>query len=143
MATIEFLLHGIDTLQCAYYLQAKPGMGIDFDHLATEKESLRQSKSREPKAIKLGSLNFLLFPYGSSSGYPFVISNEYFKIELGEFNIPSFYVTFPSQALWRDSAFILHNKFMEWAESICLYSYRPESLSRVDFIHSVINNCAC
>lgn len=130
---MEFLLHGIDTLQCAYYLQAKAGSGIDFDFLTTEKESLRQSKSREPKAVKLGNLNFLLFPYGSSSGYPFVISNEYFKIEFGEFNVPSFYVTFPSQALWRNSAFILHNKFMEWVESIGFHAYKSESLSRVDF----------
>ena len=129
----KLLLHGIDTLQCAYYLARKGSPAIDFQWLAKEREAIRQSKFKEPVAITLGNSGFLLYPYGTSSGYPFVISNEDFKIEFGEFNNPSFFVTFKSQALWQSSAFFLHEKFLYWAASVGFVSHRVESLSRVDF----------
>ena len=130
---MKLLLHGIDTLQCAYFLHAPDRQGIDFGQLAEQKESIRQSKSKNPVAITVGNSDFLLHPYGSASGYPLIISNEDFKIELGEFNKPNFYVTFRSQALWRESAFLLHAKFLKWAASVGFHPYKDESLSRVDF----------
>jgi hypothetical protein len=129
----QFLLHGHDTIQCAYYLRPEFESGIDFAWLATEKEKLRQHKSRDPKPVNLGGTSFLLYPYGSSSGFPFVMSNQDFKIEFGEFNNPSFFVTFPSEALWRESAEVLHSKFLDWANGLDFMAYKPESLSRVDF----------
>ena len=106
---------------------------MDFRLLAGVKAELQQRKSREPHPITLGGTPFFLYPYGSSSGYPYVLRNEDFKIELGEFNTPSFYVTFTSQALWRESAFLLHDKFLRWASGLGLMAKHPETLSRVDF----------
>lgn len=130
---MKLLLNGIDTLQCAYYLHAPERQGIDFQLLAEKKEEIRQSKSKNPLSVTLGNTEFLLHPYGSKSGYPLMVSNEDFKIEFGEFNKPNFYVTFRSQALWRQSAFLLHDKFLKWASSVGFVPYRDESLSRVDF----------
>jgi hypothetical protein len=129
----KLLIHGIDTIQCAYFLHPPERQGIDFGLMAEQKESIRQSKSKNPLPITLGNSGFLLHPYGSASGYPLIISNEDFKIEMGEFNRPNFYVTFRSQALWRESAFLLHDKFLKWAASVGFHPYRDESLSRVDF----------
>jgi len=107
--------------------------GIDFRKLAVEKEQLRQAKTREPKAVNLGGTEFLLQPYGSSSGYPFVLTNEDFKVEVGEFNTPSFFVTFRSQALWRASARDLQRKLLAWATGLGFTIQKPERVSRVDF----------
>jgi hypothetical protein len=127
--TYKLLLHGIDTVQCAYYLTPPASKHLDFRALAVIKEQLRMSKSREPRAVRLGDTEFFIYPYGSSSGYPFVLSNEDFKIELGEFNNPSCFVTYRSQALWRQSASTLHDKFVAWAMSVGCELQQPESLS--------------
>lgn len=129
----KLLLHGIDTLQCAYFLKASPGQGLDFGRLAMEKEQLRQDKRRDPVAVTLGGVEFFLQPYGSSSGYPFVLTNEDFKIELGEFLNPSFFVTYRSQGLWRHSARGLHERFLKWVGGLGFVPQRVEAISRVDF----------
>ena len=126
-------MHGIDTLQCAYYLKPIKIEGIDFYSLEFEKEKLRKTKKKNPKPFTLGSCDFLLQPYGSSSGYPIIITNEDFKIECGQYNKPNFFITFRSQALWRESAFFLHEKFLKWASSVGFVPYKNESLSRIDF----------
>lgn len=131
--SFKLLIHGIDTLQCAYFLEPRGVPALDFGKLAELKESIRQSKSKNPAALELAGTGFLLHPYGTSSGYPFVLENEQFKIECGEFNKPNFYVTFRSQALWRESAWLLHERFLSWARSAGFVPYRPETLSRVDY----------
>jgi hypothetical protein len=75
----------------------------------------------------------LLQPYGSSSGFPFVITNQDFTIAFGEFNNPSFFVKFRSLALWREGAMAMHRRFMQWTQELGLVPIKPESLSRVDF----------
>lgn len=130
---IKLLLHGIDTLQCAYYCRPVGSKGMDFRRLNEQKEEVRQSKRKKPLPVILGNSEFLLQPYGTASGYPLVIENGDFKIEMGEFNKPNFFVTFRSQALWHESAFLLNEKFMQWIHSIGYVSYKEESLSRVDF----------
>jgi len=128
----RLLLHGIDTLQCAYYLYpADPGK-LDFESLRVMKEDLREAKVKEPAKVVLGEKTFLLHPFGTSSGYPFLMSDEDFKVEFGESNSPSFFVTFRSQALWRESAYSLHQKFLDWSESVGLAPLRPERISRID-----------
>jgi len=114
----EYLIQGFDTLQCAYYLGSRNRRGINFELLGREKEEIKQTKTKEPKRIRLGKSDFLLHPFGSSSGYPIIISNEDFKIEMGEFNNPNFFVTFRSQGIWRSSVLDLHDRFIEWAESV-------------------------
>ncbi|MBP4051012.1 hypothetical protein J9978_16130 [Chromobacterium violaceum] len=89
----RFLLAGHDTIQCAYYFVAPVHSGFDFAELLIEKERLRQSKLRDPLMLEIGGMFWLLRPYGSGSGYPLVFENGYFKIECGEFNNPSFFVT--------------------------------------------------
>lgn len=129
----QLLLNGHDTIEGAYYLRKAYGCTLNFEQLAVEKETLRQAKQREPKTITLGGWDFLLQPYGSTSGYPFVIANQDYTIAFGEFNNPSFYVKFRSLALWREGAAALHHNFMEWATGLGLEAIKPESLSRVDF----------
>lgn len=127
------LLSGHDTIECAYYLAPDAGCTLDYERLAAEKEELRMSKSSNPKPIKLGSEEFMLAGHGTKSGYPFLIENDAFSIQFGEFNKPNFFVTFRSFALWHAGAQLLHDRFLRWAESLGLRSYQPERLSRVDF----------
>lgn len=127
------LIHGFDTIQCAYFMICAEETGIDFQWLRIEKEKIRGSKRKDPVLVSIGKYEFLLHPFGSSSGYPVVVSNEDFRIEMGEFNDPNFFVTFSSQALWRESAFDLHNKFIDWTNSLGYGPYRTESLSRIDY----------
>ncbi len=95
--SFDILIHGFDTLQCAYFLEWARKGGIDFELLIKEREAIKQTKSKEPKRVSLGKHDFLLHPFGTASGYPLVISNEDFKIEMGEFNNPNFFVTFRSE----------------------------------------------
>jgi len=132
MTDFRLLLSGHDTIECAYYLAPDPGCLLDYERLAVEKETLRLSKSKKPAPIKLGSEEFMLAGHGTGSGYPFLIENEAFSIQFGEFNSPSFFVTFRSIALWHQSAQGLHERFMAWAASVGLHSYQHERLSRVD-----------
>ena len=87
------------------------------------RESIKQGRVNDPKRVSLGKEDFLIHPFGSSSGYPFIISGEDFRIEMGEFNNPNFFVTFRSQGIWRSSVIDLHEKFMDWAESIGFEPY--------------------
>jgi hypothetical protein len=131
---LKLLLHGIDTLQCAYYLlPIGKEYALDFEMLARKREEIRQTKNKESMPVDIGVTEFLLQPYGTSSGYPLVLKNRNFKIELGEFNWPNFFVTFTSEALWKESAFGLHKKFLKWVESIGYKEQKNETLSRVDF----------
>lgn len=129
----RLLLNGYDTIECAYYLAFERGCLLNFEQLAAEKETLRQLKTRKSKAIKLGGEEFLLASHGTGSGYPFLIENESFSVQFGEFNRPSFFVTFRSVALWHVGIQNLHQRFMNWAQSVGLSAYQPERLSRVDF----------
>ncbi len=131
--TYKLLLHGFDTIQCAYFLKPFRHDGIDFNLLAQRQEAIKSSRKKLPVTITLGNSQFLFYSHGSKSGYPYIISNENYKIEFGEFNKPNFFVTFPSQALWRDSAYALHEKFVLWARSVGYEPYLDESLSRVDY----------
>ncbi|WP_246590896.1 hypothetical protein [Georgfuchsia toluolica] len=105
---------------------------MDFEQLALEKSLISTSKSRHPKVITLGSEQFLLASHGTGSGYPFLLENDAFSIQCGEFNKPNFYVAFRSFALWHIGASALHQRFLAWAASVGLMPYRPEKLSRVD-----------
>jgi hypothetical protein len=131
--TPRLLLSGHDTIECAYYLAPDHGCLLDYEQLAVHKEELRLGKSKKPTLIKLGTEEFLLAGHGTGSGYPFLIENDAFSIQFGEFNQPSFFVTFRSIALWHSSAQGLHDRFMAWAASLGLRTYQPERLSRVDF----------
>jgi len=129
----ELLLHGIDTLQVAYYLTQQRAGEWDFGKLLQTRENLRALGSRDGAPLTLGGVPFVLFSHGTGSGYPFLLACEDFKIECGEFNSPPFFVTFRSQALWRESAPFLHAKFLQWAARVGFVPCNPERISRVDF----------
>ena len=57
---MKLLLSGFDTIECAYYLNAGAGCGIDFVALRTQQEFMRQSKHRESAVLELGGMEFLL-----------------------------------------------------------------------------------
>lgn len=131
--SFQQLLTGHDTIECAYYLMRENGCLLDFESLSVQKEELARAKIRRPKAIKLGCEEFLLASHGTGSGYSFLIENDAFSIQFGEFNKPNFFVTFRSIALWHQGAFNLHQRFLAWAKSIGYTPYKTETLSRVDF----------
>lgn len=131
--TFSPLLAGHDTIECAYYLAPAADCALDYERLAVEKESLRVAKVRRPKPIRLGCEEFLLAAHGTGSGYPFLIENSCFSVQLGEFNKPNFFVTFRSYALWQYGAAALHQRFLDWVASVGFVPYQSERLSRVDF----------
>jgi hypothetical protein len=131
--SFRHLMSGFDTIECAYYLMRKSGGTFDFALLGAEKEGLKFSKSKHPKALRLGTEEFLLANHGTGSGFPFLLENESFSIQCGEFNKPNFFVTFRSYALWHHGAMGLHQRFLTWAGSVGLEPYKNEALSRVDF----------
>lgn len=127
------LLFGHDTVECAYYLCSRPGSCLNFEHLGLLREAARLGKKSRPKAITLGSEEFLLQPRGTASGYPFLLENPFFSIQCGEFNKPNFFVTFRSFGLWQVGIQALHQRFLAWADSVGYEAFLPERLSRVDF----------
>lgn len=136
MSAPRFLLAGHDTIECSYYLLASGAKcGLDFERLAVERESLRNSKGKgqQQQVINLGGLDFMLAPNGTKSGFPFVISNSDWTISFGEFNNPSFYVKYRSEALWREGGQASHQKFCAWVDGLGLETIKGEGLARVDF----------
>jgi hypothetical protein len=130
---MKLLLSGLDTVECAYYLRPGRACKLDFASLREKREMQRDAKNRDGMVIELGGKEFLLSPNGTRSGYPFLISNQHLSIQFGEFNEPSFFVTFRSLALWSQGAKALHEDFLKWADALGLVPVRPEGVSRVDF----------
>lgn len=129
----RFLISGQDTVEVCYYLRPLADCALDFQEMWLQRELLRQSKSREPRILTLGSESFLLKSHGSRNGFPFVMENDTYIVEFGEFNDPSFRVKFRSQPLWQHGVQALHQRFLDWADSVGFLAYKSESLSRVDF----------
>lgn len=130
---MRFLISGFDTVECAYYLTRLDDFQLDFESLAIQKEELTRARIKGGQPVQLGNEEFLLASHGSSSGYPFIIENEAFIIQFGEFNKPNFFVKFRSIALWHHGAMALHQRFLAWALSVGMMPYQPERLSRADF----------
>lgn len=133
MAGIRRLLAGLDTVQVCYYLRPTIGREFNFEALTQLKERARAAKVRDGASVDIGGWLFRVRPYGSGSGYPLVLDHPHYTLECGEYNNPSFFVTYRSQALWQLGAEALHEAFLTWAGSVGLNVIRPESLSRVDF----------
>ena len=131
--SFQFLISGFDTIECAYYLMRLEDCQLDFSALSVQKEELSHAKIKHGKPIQLGIEEFMLASHGTSSGYPFLIENEAFIIQFGEFNNPNFFVKFRSIALWHHGALALHNRFLNWAASIGMIPSKSEKLSRVDY----------
>lgn len=125
----KLLISGFDTVECAYYLIPSLEGKLDFVELASQKEALVKARVNKPKPIKLGSEEFLLASHGTSSGYPFLIENDVFIIQFGEFNRPNFFVKFRSIALWHSDLISLHQRFLNWAASVGMTQAQPERLS--------------
>lgn len=129
----QFLISGHDTVEVAYYLSAGKDTTLDFDRLMAIRESLKESKSRNPALVKLGSEEFLLASHGTRSGYPLLLENDTFSVQCGEFNQPSFFVTYRSIALWHLGLDGLHQRFLEWSKSVGLLVVQAEKVSRMDY----------
>ncbi len=127
------LVHGLDTLQVAYYLTCDREAEFSFERLLLAKERLRASKQRAGTPVEIAGLSFLLRRSGSGSGYPLVLDGRQYTIECGESNNPSFFVTFRSEGLWHAGAAAIHRQFLEWARSAGLAPRRAEAVSRADF----------
>lgn len=133
MGAFRRLVSGLDTVQVCYYLRRDVGAVFDFEALMLARERLRANRARCGAVVEIGGWTLSVRPYGSSSGFPLVLDHADYSIECGEFNRPSFYVTFRSAALWRLGARSLHEAFLHWAQSVGLSVIRAEKLSRVDF----------
>ena len=129
----KYLADGIDTIEISYYLRADANSLIDFEALAAKRENLCSKKTRVGTPIKLGTEEFLLQGNGTKRGYPFLMENECFQVEFGEFNKPNFFVTYRSKALWHNGLEVLNAQFLFWAQSVGFTPYQPETISRVDY----------
>ena len=134
---MRLLLSGLDTVECAYYLRECLGCGFDFADLAITREAMRAAKRRDPCVVSLGGKDFLLGRGGTQSGYSLVLNNAEQTIQCGEFNSPSFFVTYRSDALWHKGARQLHDEFNAWAKGLLFVHAQQEGLSRVDFAFDV------
>jgi hypothetical protein len=132
-AAFRCLLAGFDTIQAAYYLRGIEGAGFQFERLMVLRDQLRLDKSRSGTVVEIGGESFRLKSHGSSSGYPLILEHRQFTAECGEFNSPSFFVTYRSEALWTVGAEALHRFFLTWADAVGLQAVHPETLSRIDF----------
>jgi hypothetical protein len=130
-----FLLQGIDTLEVSYYLRTEGVSGLDFIDLGRTREALRHNKGRPHKVIQLGCEEFLLSNHGTSTGFPFFMENDNFKVAFGEFNRPNFCVSLSCHALWHEGYQKLHQRFLAWAASVGFRPYKPESISRLDYAY--------
>lgn len=65
---MKLLACGLDTIECAYYLQAGADCKLDFAALRAQRETMRQSKQPESGVIELGGVEFMLSPDGTKSG---------------------------------------------------------------------------
>ena len=86
-----------------------------------------------PRRSSSAAKNSCSCPTARKSGYPFLIENDCFSIQFGEFNKPNFFVTYRSFALWQFGAAKLNRRFLDWAASVGFTTFQDESLSRVDF----------
>jgi hypothetical protein len=127
------VLAGFDTIQAAYYFVPSNQGEFQFEPLVVQRDRLRLDKARLGEVLTIGGETLLLKSHGSKSGYPLILEHAHFTAECGEFNNPSFFVTYRSEALWHLGAAALHNFFLHWADAVGLSVVRPETLSRVDF----------
>ena len=127
------LIYGFDTVEIAYYLISARDGSLDFDRLVAHRDSLKSSGLRHLSEVTLGTESFGLASHGTSSGYPVLLANETFTVQCGENNIPSFFVTYSSLALWHEGLENLHLRFLAWADSVGLIPSKPETISRVDY----------
>lgn len=130
---MRLLLSGLDTVECAYYLRETLGCKFDFADLAAKREAMRAAKRREPFVVAIGGKEFLLGRGGTASGYPLMLTNAEQTIQCGEYNNPSFFVAYRSDALWHKGARTLHAEFEQWARGLKFNIPFPEGLSRIDF----------
>ncbi|MEQ9446599.1 MAG: hypothetical protein RJS98_13620 [Rhodospirillaceae bacterium] len=129
----KYLLFGHDTVEACFYLLPAANCQLDFASLTAKRDSLRSARFREPSVVSIGGKDFLLQPYGSSSGYPLVLTCPEFHVQFGENNNPPFYVKFLSEALWQYGTKGLVEKFLSWSIQAGFHQDKPETLSRVDF----------
>ena len=127
------LIYGFDTVEIAYYLTPSSSCSFDFDRLVAQRDSLKSSGLRHLSEITIGSEDFGLASHGTKSGYPLLLSNESFTVQCGEYNVPSFFVTYSSLALWHEGIESLHKRFLFWANGVGLEPIQPESISRADY----------
>lgn len=127
------LIYGFDTVEIAYYLISTRDGSLDFDRLVAHRDSLKSSGLRHLSEVTLGTESFGLASHGTSSGYPVLLANESFTVQCGENNVPSFFVTYGSLALWHEGVENLHLRFLSWADSVGLVPSKPETISRVDY----------
>jgi hypothetical protein len=125
------LLSGIDSLYASYYVDTKSGT-LDWDELAYEKETIRQSRGNRFKELPFGSEQLALMPSGGHP-YTYVLRNADFIIRLGENIVPACHVQFLSKGLWANGHKRQHERIKAWLGSVGLRLTRPEALGRVDF----------
>lgn len=126
------LLSGFDTVAIAYYLRPGFDAAFSFEQLLVDKERMALVKGEQELSVTIAGKSFLLRRNGSASGYPLVLRHSTMTIECGPNNMPSFFVTYRSEALWRHGIGALHEEFLAWATSVGLVALKPETLSRVD-----------
>ena len=133
MPESKCLLWGLDTVECAYYVDVANAAKFDFDALMRAREAARYEGDGEPRAIILGDTEFFLWPYGTRSGYSIILTNRLMRIECSAGMSPSFFVKFTSEGLWSVGLRELDSRLGNWMRSLGLVEFQAPRLSRVDF----------
>ncbi len=127
----KLLLHGLDTLEVAFYLDVRRSK-LDFIELEAEQQRAKETARDSFVEIALGTETFALAAYGRFP-YRYVLSNEEFEVRLAEFMRPACLVRFSSKGLWTFGVKALVERFKAWCQSMSLTAPRGEVVSRADW----------
>lgn len=127
----KLLLHGLDTLEVAFYLNVRASR-LDFVQIEAGQQRAKEARRDGFIELALGTETFALLPYGRFP-YSYVLSNEEFEIRLAEFMRPACVVRFSSKGLWTFGVKALVERFETWCESMALSATRAEVVSRSDW----------
>ncbi len=127
----KLLLHGLDTLEVAYWLHVRPSK-LDFIELGAAQQRAKNARRDGFVEITLGSETFAMKPYGRYP-YAYLLVHEDFEVRLAEFMRPACIVRYYSKGLWLSGMGMLTKRFGDWCESMGLVASMPEGVSRADW----------
>lgn len=119
---------GIDSLYLSVFIDA---LGIDWEGLRYEQETLRATPAREFVEVTLGGERFAL-KRGGRKPYSFILTNRAFELQLGENIQPRCHTRFSSELLWKEGLESAWERFNAiWRKTGCRF-LRPEVIFRGD-----------
>jgi hypothetical protein len=123
------ILVGIDSLYLSSFID---GVGIEWQHLACERERLRSSPSLDYVEIEFGGETFAL-RRSARRPYSYRLSNGAFILLLSERMQPRCYAQFTSELLWSPGGLLAAlDRYNKIWKTLGSRASRPDMVSRVD-----------